>query len=66
MFLRGEIGHMVLNSLLYFHELQMKFVNIYKDLIRKLYTYIDAICILSTGYLPINLIPPSQLNEMLR
>ena len=27
--------------------------------------YIDTICTLSTGYLPIRLIPPSQLNEMI-
>ena len=55
----------VLNSLLYLQDLQMKYINVYKDLIRKLYIYIDAICILSTGYLLINLIPPSQLDKMI-
>ena len=48
-----RVAHMALNSLLYLHELQMKYVNVYKDFIKKLYIYIDAICILSTGYLPI-------------
>ena len=43
--------------------MKMKFVNIYKDLIRRYYIYID-VHILSTGYLPVSLIPPSQLNEM--
>ena len=29
------------------------------------YSYIDAIQILSTGYLPINFVPPSQLKAMI-
>ena len=36
----------------------------YKDLIGKLYTYIHTIHILSTGYLPINLRPSFQTNDM--
>ena len=48
--------HIILNSLLYFPELQMKYGTVYKDLIRKLYIYIKAICILSTCYLPIILL----------
>ena len=55
---------MVLNSLSYLHDLQIKSVNIYEDLVRRLQIYLDAIHILSPGYLPIKLIPPSQLNEM--
>ena len=43
----------------------MKYINTYKDLIGKLYIYINAIHILSTAYLPITLIPQSQLNEMI-
>ena len=43
----------------------MKFVNTYKDLVRRLHIYLDAILIPCTSYLSINLIPPSQLNEML-
>ena len=50
---------MILNSLLYLHELQIKYVNVHKDLTRKLYIYIDAISILSALYLPSNIIPPS-------
>ena len=56
---------MVINSLQYLQDLQMKYINTYKDLIRKLYIYINTICILSTGYLLIDLIPPSQLNDMI-
>ena len=60
-----RITHMIPSSLLYLRELQMKYVNVYKDLIKKINIYIGAICILSTGYLPISLIPPSQLNDMI-
>ena len=57
--------HMVLNRLFYLHKLQMRYENAYEHFIRKLYSYIDAICILSTGYLAMNLIPKSQLNGMI-
>ena len=43
-----RITHMILNSILYLHQLQMKYMDAYKDLISKLYGYVDAICILST------------------
>ena len=43
----------------------MKFVNPYKDLIRKLYGYIDAVFILSSGYLPINLIAQCNMNGII-
>ena len=59
-----RITHLSLNSL-YLLELQMKYVNVYKDLIRTLYFCINEIYILFTGYLPISLIPPSQLNDMI-
>ena len=62
--LERRVAQVVLNSLLYLHDLKMKFVNIYKDLVRGLYIYIYAIHILSTGYLQITLIL-HQLNEML-
>ena len=48
--------HMILNSLLYLHDLQMKHVDAYRDLIRRLHSYIDEIHILPTGYFPINLV----------
>ena len=49
-----RIAYVICNSLLYLHELQMKCVNVYKGLIRKLHIHIDAMHILSTGYLPIS------------
>ena len=55
---------MIPNSLLYLHDLQMKYVDAYRDLIRKLYSYINAIHMLSTSYLLINLIAPSHLNAV--
>ena len=48
---------MILNSLLYLQDLQMKYINMYKDLITKLYIYTDIIKILSMDNLQINLIP---------
>ena len=59
-----RIAQMVLNILLYLHNLQMKFVNIYKGLVRQLYIYIDVVYILSIGYLSISLISPYQLMLM--
>ena len=56
---------MVINRLLYLHELQLKYVNTYKDLISKIYINISVICFLSMGYLPINLIPPSKFNVII-
>ena len=49
-----RITHMILNSLLYLYELQMKYIYVNKDLIRKLYISINASWTLSTGYLPIS------------
>ena len=39
-------GYMVLNSLLFLHDLLMKYVNAYEGLIRTLYIYIDVIHLL--------------------
>ena len=61
-----RISHVVLNSLLYLQDLKMKYINTYKDLLRKLNTYTNAIHIFSTWYLPLNLMFPSQLNEMVK
>ena len=43
----------------------MKYVDVYKVLIRKSYICINPIHILSTGYLLISLKPQSQLNNMI-
>ena len=60
--LERRISHMVFSSLLYLHELQVKYVNTYKDWISKLYSHINVINIFSTDCLPNNLILPSQLD----
>ena len=51
--LKRRIAQMVRNSLLYLHGLQMKFMNIYEDLVRRLYIYMDVIHIPSTSNLPV-------------
>ena len=55
--------HMILNSLIYIHKLQIIYVNLYKDLLKQLFIYIDAIHILSAGYLSVSLIAPSIQTE---
>ena len=47
--LERRIAHVVLNSLLYFHELQKKYVNPCENSVRKLYSYMDSVWIIS-GY----------------
>ena len=56
---------MILKTLLDLQDLQKKYINTYKDLIRNLYICFDAISIHSTDYLPITLIPPSKLSDMI-
>ena len=57
-------GQVQYNSFSSLQDLQMKYMNTYKDSITNLYIYINAICIPSTCYLLISLTPQSQLNEM--
>ena len=45
--LEKRTANMILSSLLYLHELKIKYVNAYKYLIGKLYSYINAIHIFS-------------------
>ena len=53
------------NSLLFLRVVQDKYISLYKELITQLKSYVSAIRILTKGYLPTTLIPPSKLQEIL-
>ena len=53
------------NSLLFLRVTQDKYISLYRELITQLKAYISPIRILSKGYLPITLIPPNKLQDIL-
>ena len=55
-----------LTTLLFLRTINEKYVRMYERFINELKTNSQAICILSKGYLPITLIPPSKLETMLQ
>ena len=63
---KDGIGHYSINSLLYLRMIREKYVQMYKEFISQLHMYEKVIRILSKGYLPISLLPPSKLQEILR
>ena len=59
------IQHYSINSLLYLRIVKEKYVLMYKEFIMQLHIYATAIRILAKGYLPISLITPLKLKEIL-
>ena len=59
------LQHYSINSLLYLRTVQDKYIALYKELITQLHIYATSIRILAKGYLPISLITPSKLREIL-
>ena len=57
--------HFSINSVLYLTSIKDKYVKIYERFIEEIKTYSKAIQILSKGYLPIYLLPPSKLKRIL-
>ena len=55
-----------ITTLLFLRTLNEKYVRMYEMFINELKSYSKAICILSKGYLPISLIPPSKLETILQ
>ena len=55
-----------ITTLLFFRTINEKYVRRYERFINELKTYSKAICILSKGYSPITLIPPSKLEAILQ
>ena len=54
-----------INSLLYLRTVQDKYIALYMELIIQLHIYTSAIRILAKGYLPISLVTPSKLRDIL-
>ena len=59
------IQHYVVNSMLYLCTIKEKYIEIYNEFISQLHIYVKAIRILAKGYLPISLITPLRLREIL-
>ena len=59
------LHHYSINSLLYLRTVQDKYIALYRELITQLHVYTLAIRILAKGYLPISLVTPSKLREIL-
>ena len=55
-----------INTLLFLTTIKEKYVRMYERFIIELKSYSKAIHILSKGYLPISLIPPSKLEILLQ
>ena len=55
-----------ITTLLFLRTINEKYVRMYERSINELKSYSKAICILSKGYLPISLIPPSKLEAILQ
>ena len=59
------LQHYSMNSLLYLRTVQDKYISLYKELISQLHIYATGIRVLAKGYLPILLITPLKLKEIL-
>ena len=59
------LHHYSINSMLYLRTVQDKYIALYRELITQLCIYTSAIRILAKGYLPISLVTPSKLREIL-
>ena len=59
------LQHYSINSSFYLRTVQAKYIALYGELITPLHIYVTSIRILAKGYLPISLISPSKLREIL-
>ena len=60
------VHHYAINSVLFLTTVREKYVKLYERFIEELKLYSKAIKILSKGYLPISLLPPSKLEKILK
>ena len=59
------IQHYTINSMLYLHMIKDKYIENYNKFISQLCIYAKAVRILAKGYLPISLVTPLKLQEIL-
>ena len=60
-----DVHNYVINSVLFLTTVREKYVRMYERFIEELNLYSRAIRVLSKGYLPISLLPPSKLDKIL-
>ena len=60
-----RVQHYVTNSVLYLQTINKKYIAVYNEFITQLQIYAKAVRILAKGYLPISLITPYKLQEIL-
>ena len=60
-----NIQHYAVNSMLYLHTIKDKCINICNEFILQLHIYAKTARVLAKGYLPISLITPLKLKEIL-
>ena len=60
------VNYYAIHSLLYLRIIQEKYIKMYERFVNQLKEYLQAIRILSKGYLPISLLPPSKLAKILQ
>ena len=60
-----SVQHYVTNALLYLHTIKEKYIVVYTKFITQLHIYVKAVRILAKGYLPISLITPYKLQEII-
>ena len=65
--LHGTCGiqHYAVNAMLYLQTIKDKYIEIYNELISQLQIYAKTVRILAKGYLPISLVTPLKLQEIL-
>ena len=66
MYCSHGIQHYTINSLLYLGTIKEKYITMYREFITQLHMYVKAIRNLAKGYLPILLITPIKLKEILK
>ena len=59
------VQHCVMNALLYLCTIKEKYIVVYNEFITQLCIYTKAVRILAKGYLPISLITPYKLQEII-
>ena len=60
------VHNYAINAMLFLTTVREKYVKMYERFIGELKLYSRAIRVLSIGYLPISLLPPSKLEEILK
>ena len=58
-------NYYAIHSLLYLRTVQEKYIKMYERFVNQIKEYAQAIRVLSKGYLPISLLPPSKLAKVL-